>query len=96
MGLCADNLYSLSIDNVTGVMAWVASISYTLQIYYDFSGYSDMAIGLGKMFGFDFKENFDYPYTSFHFDGIFLLVPGLEIMYIFRWAAIEKVISEHI
>ena len=45
-------------------IAWLGMISYTLQIYYDFSGYSDMAIGLGKMLGFDFKENFNYPYTS--------------------------------
>ena len=43
---------------------WVYAISYTLQIYYDFSGYSDMAIGLGKIFGFDFLENFNYPYIS--------------------------------
>lgn len=44
--------------------AWVGCISYAFQIYYDFSGYSDMAIGLGKMFGFEFRKNFDYPYTS--------------------------------
>ena len=43
---------------------WVGIMAYTLQIFYDFSGYSDMAIGLGKMFGFDFLENFNYPYTS--------------------------------
>lgn len=43
---------------------WIAAISYALQIYFDFSGYSDMAIGLGKIFGFHFLENFDYPYTS--------------------------------
>ena len=43
---------------------WFAAICYTLQIYFDFSGYSDMAIGLGKMFGFDFVENFNYPYIS--------------------------------
>ena len=43
---------------------WVYAIGYTLQIYFDFSGYSDMAIGLGKIFGFDFLENFDYPYVS--------------------------------
>jgi alginate O-acetyltransferase complex protein AlgI len=49
---------------ITGKMAWVAAIGYMLQIYYDFSGYSDMAIGLGKMFGFRFLENFDYPYIS--------------------------------
>lgn len=64
LGSCADVLYSISIDNVTGVMVWVASVAYTLQIYYDFSGYSDMAIGLGRMFGFEFKENFHYPYMS--------------------------------
>ncbi len=43
---------------------WLAALSYALQIYYDFSGYSDMAIGLGRMFGFHFLENFDYPYVS--------------------------------
>lgn len=49
----------------TSVMShWVAILAYTLQIYFDFSGYSDMAIGLGKMFGFDFLENFNYPYIS--------------------------------
>ncbi|MBR1422874.1 MAG: MBOAT family protein [Ruminococcus sp.] len=44
--------------------AWLGTIAYTFQIYFDFSGYSDMAIGLGKMFGFDFLENFNYPYIS--------------------------------
>ena len=42
-------------------MAWIGIICYSLQIYFDFSGYSDMAIGLGKIFGFDFLENFNYP-----------------------------------
>ena len=46
------------------VNAWMLAVLYTLQIYFDFSGYSDMAIGLGKMFGFDFMENFNYPYLS--------------------------------
>lgn len=46
------------------VLMWFAALLYTFQIYYDFSGYSDMAIGLGKMFGFDFLENFNYPYLS--------------------------------
>lgn len=46
------------------LMAWFGSICYSLQIFYDFSGYSDMAIGLGKMFGFEFEENFNYPYFS--------------------------------
>lgn len=49
---------------ITGGVAWIGAILYTLQIYYDFSGYSDMAIGLGKIFGFDFRENFNYPYIS--------------------------------
>lgn len=52
-----------SVDRL-GVAAWLPAIGYTLQIYYDFSGYSDMAIGLGWMFGFHFKENFDHPYAS--------------------------------
>ena len=64
LAVCVDNIYALEISDITSALAWTASIFYTFQIYYDFSGYSDMAIGLGKMFGFDFKENFDYPYTS--------------------------------
>ncbi len=47
-----------------GLINWVGSFAYTIQIYYDFSGYSDMAIGLGKVFGFGFPENFNYPYVS--------------------------------
>ncbi|MCQ2508309.1 MAG: MBOAT family protein [Dorea sp.] len=46
------------------VFAWVGALAFMLQIYFDFSGYSDMAIGLGKMFGFEFRENFNYPYIS--------------------------------
>ena len=60
----ADGLYSLQVSGVTGGMAWLAALLYTFQIYYDFSGYSDMAIGLGRMFGFHFSENFRYPYLS--------------------------------
>lgn len=48
----------------TAVTAWLGAIAFTFQIYFDFSGYSDMAIGLGKMFGFEFQENFNYPYTA--------------------------------
>lgn len=51
-------------DMFTTYIAWLGAISYTLQIYFDFSGYSDMAIGLGLMFGFHFEENFNYPYMS--------------------------------
>ncbi|MDD6202651.1 MAG: MBOAT family protein [Lachnospiraceae bacterium] len=61
---CADKIYGLELNNLTGVYAWIGALCYTLQIYYDFSGYSDMAIGLGKMFGFEFLENFNYPYLS--------------------------------
>ncbi len=57
--LLTDGLSSLSASG-----AWVGILCYAFQIYFDFSGYSDMAIGLGKIFGFDFKENFNYPYIS--------------------------------
>lgn len=60
----ADYLYGADILQITGPLAWAASLLYTFQIYYDFSGYSDMAIGLGRIFGFQFRENFVYPYTS--------------------------------
>ena len=55
---------SLSLYHPTAAGAWMTIILYTLHLYYDFSGYSDMAIGLGKMFGFRFPENFNYPYIS--------------------------------
>ena len=58
-----DFVYS-NFSNYGSSILWVAAICYTLQIYFDFSGYSDMAIGLGKMFGFNFLENFNYPYIS--------------------------------
>ena len=51
-------------DAPTAAFAWLGSVCYTLQIYYDFSGYSDMAIGLGRMFGFHFDQNFQWPYIS--------------------------------
>ncbi|MDO4188825.1 MAG: MBOAT family O-acyltransferase [Lachnospiraceae bacterium] len=60
----ADAIWALEIDKLGALVAWLGIIAYTFQIYYDFSGYSDMAIGLGKMLGFSFKENFNYPYTS--------------------------------
>lgn len=68
--LIADNLGVLyaGISGQSGAMsvvtAWLGAIGYTLQLYFDFSGYSDMAIGLGQMFGFDIDKNFDYPYLS--------------------------------
>lgn len=60
----ADWAFSLSENELTTPLAWAGIICYSLQIYYDFSGYSDMAIGLGRMFGFKFLENFNYPYIS--------------------------------
>ncbi len=63
MGMVADNIF----DTVTGLStatAWLGIVAYALQIYFDFSGYSDMAIGLGKMFGFHFLENFNFPYIA--------------------------------
>lgn len=63
-GKAADTLFGLEAADLSTPAAWVGAIAYSLQIYYDFSGYSDMAIGLGKMFGFTFQENFNYPYVS--------------------------------
>lgn len=63
-GEVADNIWALETSQIGAGIAWLGLIAYTLQIYYDFSGYSDMAIGIGKMLGFQFKENFNYPYTS--------------------------------
>ena len=59
-----DTIWDMNISNLGTSLAWLGILAYTLQIYYDFSGYSDMAIGIGKMLGFEFKENFNYPYTS--------------------------------
>jgi alginate O-acetyltransferase complex protein AlgI len=64
MGAVADPIFSLPQAELTTAIAWVGLICYTLQIYYDFSGYSDMAIWLGKVLGFDFPENFDQPYRA--------------------------------
>ena len=63
MGIIADNIFAQTL-NLSASLAWVGAIAYTFQIYFDFSAYSDMAIGLGKMFGFHFLENFNYPYIS--------------------------------
>lgn len=67
MAIVADAAWELLIGDrleASVAMAWLGAISYTLQIFFDFSGYSDMAIGLGRMFGFKFLENFDHPYIS--------------------------------
>ncbi len=60
----ADTIFNSNIELLNMPIAWLGAICYTLQIYFDFSGYSDMAIGLGKMFGFEFMENFNLPYIS--------------------------------
>lgn len=60
----ADAAYATKLGELSTAMAWLGAAAYTLQIYLDFSAYSDMAIGLGKMFGFHFPENFDYPYVA--------------------------------
>lgn len=64
MGQMADAVFALPAGEIGMFAAWTGAICYTLQIYFDFSGYSDMAIGMGRMFGFHFLENFDYPYAS--------------------------------
>ena len=64
LAIVADGVFSSNIAGISVSEAWLGRICYTLQIYFDFGGYSDMAIGLGKMFGFNFLENFNYPYIS--------------------------------
>lgn len=64
LGEVVDKIFSLKAIELSPQVAWVGAVFYALQLYYDFSGYSDMAIGLGRMFGFKFLENFNYPYIS--------------------------------
>ncbi len=64
IGALWDEIYGLPQSEMSALLAWLGAICYMFQIYFDFSGYSDMAIGLGKMFGFHFPENFDYPYEA--------------------------------
>jgi alginate O-acetyltransferase complex protein AlgI len=64
VAIIADQIFSMPYETLTPGVAWLGVLCYTLQIYFDFSGYSDMAIGLGRMFGFHFLENFNYPYFS--------------------------------
>lgn len=64
IGLLWDAAAALPVAELPVATAWLGALAYTFQIYFDFSGYSDMAIGLGKMFGFHFLENFNYPYIS--------------------------------
>lgn len=64
VGAVADHIFGLPSETMPAGLLWLGIVSYTLQIYYDFSGYSDMAIGLGRMFGFRFLENFQHPYAA--------------------------------
>jgi alginate O-acetyltransferase complex protein AlgI len=64
LGATADRIFALPAGELTAPLAWLGLVCYTLQIYFDFSGYSDMAIGLMRMFGFRILENFNYPYVS--------------------------------
>ena len=64
MAKTADEVFGLNMADMSTQEAWMGIIAYTFQIYFDFSGYSDMAIGLGKMFGFQINENFNYPYIA--------------------------------
>ncbi len=64
VGAFYTQISELDIASISVVTAWIGIVCYTLQIYFDFSGYSDMAIGLGKMLGFDFIQNFNFPYTA--------------------------------
>jgi alginate O-acetyltransferase complex protein AlgI len=64
LGLTAAKIFAIKIGYFPSAVAWLGIVCYTLQIYFDFSGYSDMAIGLARLFGFEFPENFNYPYIS--------------------------------
>ena len=64
MGVVADEIFGSNLSQLDTTTAWIGSLAYTFQIYFDFSGYSDMAIGLAKMIGFKFPENFNNPYIS--------------------------------
>ena len=64
LALCADRILASDPAALPMTTAWIGAVAYSLQLYFDFSGYSDMAIGLGRMFGFHFLENFNYPYLS--------------------------------
>lgn len=90
MAVVADTFFDSNADGLSVASAWIGAIAYTLQIFFDFSGYSDMAIGLGRMFGFIFLKTLTIPISqlqlpSFGEDGIFLWVHGSGITCIFRW-----------
>ena len=64
VAIIANDIFTMPLEEINFPLAWLGAICFTIQIYFDFSGYSDMAIGLGRMFGFKFLENFNYPYIA--------------------------------
>lgn len=64
LGEVCDRIFEISTQNISPQVAWLGAVLYTLQLYFDFSGYTDMAIGIGRFFGFGFRENFNFPYIS--------------------------------
>ena len=70
LAIIADRAYGMAGDGLTTSFAWLGAVAYILQLYNDFSGYSDMAIGLGRMFGFHFLENFNYPFAATSLAGL--------------------------
>ena len=64
MAVIADHAFNATPNSISASVAWLGIIAYSIQIYYDFAGYSDMALGLGRMLGFEFKENFNFPYIA--------------------------------
>ena len=64
LGTVADKVFETPVESFSPTIAWIGALAYSFQLFYDFSGYSDMAIGLGSIFGFKFLENFNYPYIS--------------------------------
>lgn len=97
MGTLTTNIFATTDEN--GVVGtWVGMIAYTFQIYFDFSGYSDMACGLGNMMGFEFLKNFNYPTSqsrlqTFGEDGIFPFRHGSKNMFIFLSAVTERALK---
>ena len=92
VGRMADLVFAAGPGELDIRVAWLGALCYTLQIYFDFSGYSDMAIGLGRMFGFRFLENFQYPYVSASIKegGTSASPPGSGIICTFPWGATER------
>ena len=64
IAVAVDAIFAMEASHLTMPVAWIAAVAYIMQLYFDFSGYSDMALGLARMFGFSYKENFNYPYIA--------------------------------